>query len=221
MTRILMVRHGETEYNNSNRFAGQGDINLNEKGFRQVEKLRERLASEKIDTVYASDLRRARITAEMVVSGRGLQVIECPELREINYGEIEGLTYAEIRQKYPLLVEKIHTADLTMTFPGGESLREFTERVVSFKERLVRHRASENIFIAAHGGPLRTLIISLLGIGQECWRQLRIDNASLSIIDIYPPMKTDLETSDRTTEPRAILSLFNETSFLAEKTSHQ
>jgi alpha-ribazole phosphatase len=216
LTRIFLVRHGESEFNNTRRFAGHVDIGLTETGLHQVEKLRDRLAGEKIDTVYCSDLKRARITAEIVTAGRDLKITECPELREISYGDIEGLTFTEIQQRYPVLADQIHRSDLTMAFPGGESFTDFVRRVESFKKRLANHADSESVLVAAHGGPLRTLMLSLLGLSQECWWQLRIDNASLSILDIYPPMDSDLKTINISNNAarRVILSLFNETSFL-------
>lgn len=217
MTRLLLVRHGETEYNNTHRFAGQVNISMNEKGLRQIELLRYRLTEEKIDAVYSSDLQRARITAETIIAGRNLKVTECPELREISYGDIEGMTYWDIKQKYPVLADQIHTSDMAMAFPGGESFPEFIRRVESFKGKLAGHGEKETVLIAAHGGPLRTLMLSLLGMNQECWWQLRIDNASLSIIETYPPLDVALKTSVKNAEQRVILNLFNETSFLSAK----
>jgi broad specificity phosphatase PhoE len=221
MTRLLLVRHGETEYNNTHRFAGQVNIIMNEKGLRQVKLLRDRLTDEKIDAVYSSDLQRARITAETIIDGRDLKVTECPELREISYGYLEGMTFAQITQKYPVLADQIHTSDLAMAFPGGESFPEFIQRVESFKGRLAGHGEKETVLIAAHGGPLRTLMLSLLGMNQECWWQLRIDNASLSIIETYPPLDTTLKTTAKNAQQRVILNLFNETSYLIEKPRQQ
>jgi alpha-ribazole phosphatase len=216
LTRVFLVRHGESEFNNTRRFAGHVDIGLTETGLHQVEKLRDRLAGEKIDTVYSSDLKRARITAETVISGRDLRITECPELREISYGEVEGLTFTEIRDKYPVLADQIHRSDLSLAFPGGESFPDFIRRVESFKTRLFNHADSESVLVVAHGGPLRTLLLSLMGISQECWWQLRIDNASLSILDIYLPIDSDLKTVINSTNDskRVILSLFNETAYL-------
>jgi alpha-ribazole phosphatase len=211
MTRLLLTRHGESEFNNTHRFAGIVDIGLTETGKHQAERLRDRLAGEKIDAVYTSNLKRARITAEIIISERDLSITECPELSEISYGEIEGLTFAEIRQRHPTLADQIRRSDLNMEFPGGEKFLDFIKRVESFKERLVKHSDSESVLIVAHGGPLRTLLCSLLGISQESWWQLRIDNASLSIVDTYPlESNVKPEPTDKTKglPRRVILSLF-------------
>ena len=222
MTRLLLVRHGESEYNSARRFAGHVDIGLTEGGLRQVERLRERLSGEKIDAVYCSDLRRAQLTAERLIEGRGLSITTCPELREISYGEIEGLAFSEIQQKYPELAKQIRNFDLEMAFPGGETFMEFVRRVETFKERLANHAESDSVLVVAHGGPLRALLCSLLGIGQTCWWQLRVDNASLSIVETFPS-RADSNSAQpavdgaKDSRPRrAILGLLNETHYLKE-----
>ena len=186
MSRLLLVRHGITAYNSSRRFAGYSDVELSEEGHQQVESLRDYLASERIDAAYSSDLKRALVTAEVICAGRDLDIITCPELREANYGEIEGLTFEEISQHHPEVAELVANFDLSLKFPGGESFEGFIERTVRFLDRLDQHGPSETILIVSHSGPLRTLACQLLGIGQGCWWQLRFDNASLSILDTYP-----------------------------------
>lgn len=202
MTRILLVRHGESEYNSARRFAGHVDVGLTETGLRQVERLRQRLADEKIDAVYSSDLKRAQRTAEVLIQGRGMIITTCPELREISYGEVEGLPFSDIQRSYPELAKQISNTDLGMKFPGGESFLEFVDRVDTFRERLKKHSSSETLLVVAHGGPLRALVCDLLGIGQTSWWQFSIDNASLTIIQTYPR--------------GAVLSQLNETFYLKE-----
>jgi broad specificity phosphatase PhoE len=197
MTRLLLVRHGESEFNRARRFAGFIDVDLTEFGRRQVEKLRERLAGEKIDVAYSSDLKRALKTAELATDGRNLPITTCPELREINYGEVDGLPFSEIQSRFPDLAKQLTTSELGLEFPGGETFTAFVDRVALFKERLAKHGQSESVLIVAHGGPLRALMCSMLGISQSCWWQLGVDNASLSIV----------ETHSR----GAVLSLLNET----------
>ncbi len=203
MTHLLLVRHGLTEYNVNRRFAGSSDVELSPLGCQQVTRLRERLAGQPIESVYCSDLKRARVTAEMLVDGRNLAPIPSPELREVDYGECEGLTFSQIKERYPHVAEGVYAPEKGLEFPGGESFAAMVERITRFKDRLARHAPADNILIVSHSGPLRSLICSLLGISQGCWRQLRIDNASLSIVDTYPPRA-------------AILSLLNGTSHLKD-----
>ncbi|MFC1953921.1 histidine phosphatase family protein [Chloroflexota bacterium] len=203
MSKILLVRHGVTEYNSLYKFCGYSDIDLNAHGFKQVEKLRNRLANEKIDAVYSSDLKRAVSTAKIVSSEHNVELATYPELREISYGHLEGLTFEEIKNKYPEVAESITNFNLSLSFPGGESFTEFIARTLRFMEKLNEHTEEQTILIASHGGPLTTLVCELLGISQSHWRAFHIDNASLSIIHTYPN--------------RGLLTLFNDTSHLKEK----
>ncbi len=202
MSRLLLVRHGITEYNSTRRFAGYSDVELSAVGYKQVEKLHDRLAKEKIDAVYCSDLKRAMVTAEVISSGREVEIVNCPELREINYGSCEGLTFQEISRLYPEVAESITNFSLELKFPGGENFEEFIARTVKFLDRLNEHKAEQTILIVSHSGPLRVLVCSLLSIDQRHWRQIRCDNASLSIVETY--------------SQRAIINLLNGTYHLKD-----
>ncbi len=186
MSRLLLVRHGVTEFNSTRRFAGYTDVELSAEGYRQVEKLRDYLADEKIDAVYSSDLKRALVTAEVISSGRNVDIVACPELREANYGSVEGLTFQEIGRLYPEVAELVMNFNLRLAFPGGETFEGFMDRTIKFLERLDKHEQSETILIVSHSGPLRTLLCQLLGVDRGCWWRFRFDNASLSIMDTYP-----------------------------------
>ncbi len=200
MSRLLLVRHGTTEFNSTRRFAGYSDVEMSQAGYQQVEKLRDRLANEKIDAIYSSDLRRALVTAEVISSRHKADIIPCPELREINYGDCEGLTFEEIGRLYSHVAESCINFTLELKFPGGESFTEFIERTTKFVNRLENHASSQTILIVTHSGPLRVLVNYLLGIDPSHWWQIGCDNASLSIVGTYPR--------------GAILSLLNDTSHL-------
>ena len=159
MTKLLLVRHGESEFNHARRFAGFIDIGLTEQGCRQVEKLRERLSGEKIDAVYSSDLKRAVRTAEIATEGRNLAITTCPELREINYGDVDGLPFSEIKARFPDLAKQLSVSELELEFPGGETFTAFVDRVATFKERLVKHSQSDTLLVVAHGGPVESTAV--------------------------------------------------------------
>ena len=163
------------------------DVELSAAGIEQAEQLRDHLADEKIATVYSSNLKRAKVTAEIVAARYGLEVILCPELREINFGELEGLAFNEMGQRYPELVEVWVRRDPKLKYPGGDSLEEFSNRVITFLTRLEKHTAEETILIVAHSGVLRTLMCQLLGIDLGRRWQFRTDLASLSILETYEP----------------------------------
>ncbi len=186
MSRIFLVRHGDTESNSADRFWGWTDVRLSDSGIKQAEQLRDRLSTERIDAIYSSNLCRASGTARIIAAGLQSGIVTCDELREINFGRVEGLTFNEISRLYPELTELWFARDLSFQFPGGESVTELNNRVNKFLRRLAKHTLEETILVVAHSGVLRLLICNLLGIELWHWRQIRLDLASLSIVETYP-----------------------------------
>jgi len=166
LSRLLMVRHGETESGSTLRYWGQSDVKLSAVGLRQAERLRHRLATEKIDAIYTSYLSRASVTAKTIA-------------------KVEGLTFDEVSRFYPEVAKTWVNQSLSLDFPDGENFEKFNNRVSKFLSRLDKHTSEETILIVAHAGPLRLLICHLLGIDLRHWRQFRLDLASLSIIETY------------------------------------
>ncbi len=197
--KILLVRHGITKLHESDRFWGKTDIPLSKTGIKQAEKLRDRLAPEKVDAIYASTLRRARATAEIIASGHKVATTPCEELCECGFGYIEGLTFEEIKRLHPALAQALIDRK-AVDFPGGESIEQLNDRVKNFLQRLEKHKPGETVLIVSHGGPIRLMICNLLGLGLEHWMQISISMASLSIVETYPDT--------------AILSLLNDVSHL-------
>jgi len=200
LSRLLLVRHGETRLNNARRFWGKTDVELSDTGIRQAEQMRDHLATQKIDVIYASNLSRARVTAEIIASRHQLSITTCAELGELNFGWVEGLTFEEIKRLHPELAEVLSDWNTHPRFPGGESLDELNDRVQKFLKRLEKHKPEATILIVAHAGTLRLMICNLLGIDLEHWRQMQLDLASLSIMETYPQ--------------GALLSLLNDVSHL-------
>ena len=203
MSKLLLVRHGDTELNSRERFWGRTDVKLSADGIRQAERLRDRLAAEKIDATYSSDLSRASATAKIIASRHQVDVTACSELREINFGELEGLKFEEFSQLYPQLVRLWVERNPALKYPGGESLDEFIKRASKFLSRLEKHTAEETVLIVAHSGPLRLLICQLLCLDLKHWWQIRLALASLTVIETY--------------SQGAILSLLNDVCHLAER----
>ena len=203
MSRLLLVRHGETELNSAERYWGRTDVPLSAVGLRQAERLRHRLATEKINAVYSSDLRRAALTAETIASRHKLNVIICPELREIDFGQLEGLTFDQISQLYPEVTRLWIERSPKLKYPDGESTYQLNNRVSIFRRRLKKHAEEETILIVAHSGVLRTLACQLLGLEPRHLWQIRLDLASLTVIEAHPQ--------------EAIITLLNDTSHLTER----
>lgn len=198
--RLLLVRHGETQLNSALRYWGRTDVPLGESGVRQAECLRQRLQSERIDCIYSSDLKRALATAQTIAASHNLEVLTCPELREIDFGRLEGLAFDEVNRLYPEVARQWLERDPGLAYPGGESLAELDERVRAFTRRLKGHTSEETLLIVAHSGVLRTLACQLLNMPPEYRWQIRLDLASLTIIETYPD--------------QALLALLNDCSHL-------
>lgn len=199
MSRLLLVRHGKTSAR-AYRYCGHSQVGLSSEGVEQAQALRRRLAGETINEIYSSDLSRARLTAEIIASAHPVNVALCPELRELDFGEIEGMTFEEVERLCPRAVALWSGQDLDACAPGGESLRQLASRVQGFMARLSSHSPGETVLIVAHAGPLRVLVCKLLGIELQRQWQIRLDLASLSGVECCPQ--------------GAIVSFLNETSHL-------
>jgi len=186
VAKLILVRHGITRLYHDQRFWGKTDVELSDAGIRQSEKLRDRLAKEKVNAIYSSTLKRARTTAEVIAAKHGLIVQPCQELDECNFGYVEGLTFAEIQNLHPELAKALDGFDTPVQFPGGESFSDFEKRVKGFQKRLAAHKEKDTIVIVAHGGTLLLTICHLLEIGVKHWRKMRLELASVSILDTYP-----------------------------------
>ncbi len=183
MSLVLLVRHGETDLKSSERLWGHTDTKLDALGLKQAERLRDRLASERIDAIYSSKLKRALVTAETIASRHQLEVVTCAELHEVDFGQLEGLTLSEANQRYPEVAKLRMQRSLKLKYPGGDSFIEFSRRVSKFLSKLEQHTAEETVLIVAHNGVLRVLLCRLLGIDLRHLWQLYLDLASLSILE--------------------------------------
>jgi broad specificity phosphatase PhoE len=122
--RLILIRHGETNWTSRGKFQGITDIGLNEKGRRQCRLLALSLRGQRIDAVYSSDLKRAVETAREIASYHGLPVWTDFDLREMNYGVLEGLTSVELKEKYPDILSEWLNNPEKVRIPGGESIRQ-------------------------------------------------------------------------------------------------
>ena len=156
MTELYVMRHGETDWNRQHRFQGQIDVPLNAAGRAQAQRLARRLAVESFDVVVASDLLRARTTAELAAAGYA--VVSEPLWREQSFGVLEGLDAATIIERHPQLWTQwlLHDADYALP-GGGESVRTFQARVLLALQRLVHQHSGARIAVFTHGGVLDML----------------------------------------------------------------
>ena len=184
-THIYLVRHGETDWNKNLRFQGQTDILLNETGIQQAIKVREFLKNKKLNYIFSSDLSRAIQTAEIIADNHNLKLIKYQGLREMNFGEWEGMTYTEIKEHYLELVNKWFEDPSSVNPPGGESLQDFQDRVSDdFNEIINKHR-DKKLLAVAHGGVIRTWLASVLKMPLAHYWKLEVDNTGISLLKYY------------------------------------
>ena len=164
MTTILLARHGETDWNRDRRWQGHADPPLNEEGRRQAEALADELADRPLAAVYTSDLRRARETAEIVAKVHRLEVEIEPALREIHVGSWEGLTAAEVEERYPEGWARFQNGERGH---DGETHEDHSLRVVEAVRRIAHEHPDEEILIVSHGGSLRAVQRAVLGLAPE------------------------------------------------------
>jgi alpha-ribazole phosphatase len=184
MTRLFLVRHGQTDWNSGRRFQGQAGPGLNEAGRRQVQALAARLAQEPYAAIYSSDLERARQTAEILNAGRFCPVYLDPALRELAFGTWEGLTYLEIQQRDPHALSAWEADWEKSGPPGGESLADLERRVKVFLEKISKEKEGQTFILAAHGGPLQVLICLALGLPAASHWRFALSTASLSVVQL-------------------------------------
>ena len=186
MTKFILVRHGETIWNAAKRFQGQSDINLSEKGRWQAMRTGEHLAGEQIDVVYASNLIRCIDTAKLILYGRDLDIAVRPELRELSFGEWEGLTYQEISAKSPGALERMRDNGFDFRPPGGETWSEMRDRVVGVYEEIKRDHANKTVLVVAHINPVRVMLGEVLGSNLKTAFRLPLKNCSINILEVGP-----------------------------------
>lgn len=200
-TKLFLVRHGETSWNAGGRFQGHSDIPLTDRGKLQAESLANRLNKKKIDSFYSSDLIRAQETAEILAIPHKLTVHSMKELREINFGQWEGLTSQEIAENYSEISSEWWSNPLTTQIPSGEKLQDVVYRCKEAIAKIIEDQAGNNNVIVAHGGVIRVIVGSALGLDLNMFWKLRMDNVSLSIIEFHG-------------RDKAILELYNDTCHL-------
>lgn len=191
MTRILLIRHGETAWNAVRRLQGHIDIPLSPTGERQAEALARTLAREPLDAIISSDLGRALQTAQAVAAYHPhLPLHTDPGLRERGYGAFEGLLYTEIAERYPVEFAEWQARDVDAVMPAGEraaeSFRQFYQRCQDGIARWAERYPRQSILIVAHGGVLECAYRAARGLSIDGPRDFQVKNASINRFSFGP-----------------------------------
>jgi broad specificity phosphatase PhoE len=199
-TVTLLLRHGQTAMSVQKRYAGRSDVPLTETGLRQAVAAAKRLASAGLGVIVTSPLQRAVQTAQEVAMATGAAVVTDDGFRETDFGAWEGLTFAEVRERWPDEVTA-WLADPDVAPPGGESFTEVSKRVTEALHRVLADRAHQTVLIVSHVTPIKTLVAAALLAPPPALYRMHLDLAALSEIDWYA-------------DGPAVLRSFNDTAHL-------
>lgn len=182
--RLLLIRHAESVGNAEARLQGRGDFPLSEKGLAQAALLAGRLQRSPPDALYASPLSRAHRTAAIVAEATGLPIQPLPDVMEYDFGQVSGLTWAEIRERHPELiaVQRQRTAEYP-AWPGEEGREVFRERVCSALWALEERHRDETVAVVTHGGPILVFCLSVLELPYRRPLPFACDNASITTVE--------------------------------------
>jgi probable phosphoglycerate mutase len=178
LTRLIVVRHGETVWNFEDKLQGQMDSELTPLGIAQSQALAERLARCPIASLYSSDLGRARQTAECIAARTGHEIRFESRLRERHLGIFQGRTWAEVQDLFPEDMARFLSNEVDYLVPEGESYNQSSSRIVSCLEELARAHAGQQIGIVSHGAVLGAVLRHVLGISPKTPRRFRRLNGS-------------------------------------------
>lgn len=190
MTRVYLIRHGETEGADSRRYKGHIDVPLSENGIEQIEKVAEYImrdgnAGGSLTSVYSSDLSRALKSAEIIAAPFGLKPGIVEGLKERSFGVWEGMSFDEIIEKWPDAFNAWAANPLKFSPMDGESTIEVRDRVIKAFEEIMKNHNGQNIAIVSHGGAIRVLLCEMLGMPLENIFRIEQSFAALNVIEIW------------------------------------
>lgn len=182
MTRVVLVRHGQTEWNTAGRYQGQSNTELSAEGYKQAEQLAENFPVKNVDSIYSSDLNRAFATAQKIADKFNLEVIPDKAFRELDFGDWEGLTYEEINSQWPDEVGDFFGAPEKLKIPNGETFSQAAERAVTRLKEIIACNENKTVVIAAHGAVIRSMLATLMHIPLHYIWSIRQDNTAVNVL---------------------------------------
>ena len=183
MTRLFLIRHGETLSNIEQIYQGQGDSPLSELGVSESRDLSGALKKEDFSAVYSSCLTRSNETAKLIAGPHRKEVVKVSELKERFYGDWEGLNFEEIKKKYPKVYGSWLENPAKTAIPKAEALEELQKRGVSAIEKLIDKHKGQTICVVGHGGINRTILFHYMNLELNNFWRIKQDNCCINIIE--------------------------------------
>ncbi|MGC8825851.1 MAG: histidine phosphatase family protein [Anaerolineae bacterium] len=186
MTTFYLVRHGNTVWNRDIRFRGRTDLPLDETGLAQARATAQALANVGLAAVFASPLKRAFNTAELIAQAAGLVARPLPDLMDIDFGEWQGMSPAEVEKAYPELYRRYLEAPHLVHFPGGESLEGARARFVQGVLKVAEMFPEQKVCLVAHQAVNRVLLTAVLGLGTDAYWRINQDTCCINVFHYDP-----------------------------------
>jgi len=184
MTCIILIRHGQTEWNRIERFRGRADVPLNETGLAQAEAAGKRVAAEwQPSVIYTSPLSRSVKTAEAIAKHYGMRVQRHPGLVDIDYGEWQGLSPEEARQRWPEEIDNWYNRPHLAHIPGGETLDDLRTRAMKMVKELADRYPNDTIVLVGHTVINRIILLGVLGLGNERFWRIKQDTCAINVFE--------------------------------------
>lgn len=183
MTEVILVRHGESTWNEIGRYQGRIDTELSDLGHRQAAATGKQLKSQRLDAIYASPLRRALVTAMYIATEQELDVRVDENLTEIDHGQWNGLTQDEVEKRFGPLLQLWQTQPSKAQMPGGDNLVDVARRSLAALRNIVAAHSGQRVLITTHDAVLRVIVCHVLGLTLDQIWCVKTENASISRID--------------------------------------
>ena len=184
MVKLILVRHALTVDNQKSRLSGHIDSSISEEGKEQIDKITNYLKDFDIDKIYTTTSSRTKDTVKKLSELKSLEIIEKESLKEISFGDFEGLTFDEIKDKYPKEFQDMIEKGYEYKYPNGESLIDSYNRVCIELDNIISNNDNRTILICSHGGTIRNIITYLISNSYKYHWNFKIDNGSVTILEV-------------------------------------
>lgn len=184
MVKLILVRHALTVDNQKSRLSGHIDSSISEEGREQIDKITNYLKDFDIDKIYTTTSSRTKDTVKKLSELKSIEIIEKESLKEISFGDFEGLTFKEIENRYPEEFQDMIKKGYEYKYPNGESLIDSYNRVCIELDNIISNNDDRTILICSHGGTIRNIITYLISNSYKYHWNFKIDNGSVTILEV-------------------------------------